>query len=74
MYAAIKGDGRRFYQLARKGKWTRFEAESAAWSGIEYMGGEGDTRTISGSHAAKACNIRTLCHDIGQPLGCGAHM
>ena len=42
--------------------------------GIEFMGGEGDDTYLLRITCGKGVYIRTLCHDIGRALGCGAHM
>lgn len=73
MYSAIKKDGVRLYELARKGielerearKVTIFKAELLSSDGNEY---EVDVKCSSGTY------IRTLCDDIGKKLGCGALM
>ncbi|MBQ6708121.1 MAG: tRNA pseudouridine(55) synthase TruB [Clostridia bacterium] len=73
MYSAIKKDGVRLYELARKGielerearTVTIFKAELLSVIGNEY---EIDVTCSAGTY------IRTLSDDIGQKLGCGAVM
>ena len=74
MYSAIKRDGRRLYQLARKGQMVEVAPRGCRVDGIEYLGGEGDDVYLLKITCGKGVYIRTLCHDIGQTLGCGAHM
>ena len=74
MYSAIKRDGRRLYQLARKGQTVAVEPRRCRVDGIEFMGGEGDDTYLLKITCGKGVYIRTLCHDIGKALGCGAHM
>lgn len=74
MYSAIKRDGRRLYQLARKGQTVAVEPRRCRVDGIEFMGGEGDDTYLLKITCGKGVYIRTLCHDIGRALGCGAHM
>ena len=74
MYSAIKKDGRRLYQLARKGQTVLVEPRMCRVDGIEFLGGEGDDTYRLRITCGKGVYIRTLCHDIGQTLGCGAHM
>ena len=73
MYSAIKIGGKKLYELARAGKEverkpreiTIFSIEAKALSSTEWE------LTV---HCSKGTYIRTLCHDIGQTLGCGACM
>ena len=74
MYSAIKKDGRRLYQLARKGQTVLVEPRMCRVDGIEFLGGEGDDTYRLRITCGKGVYIRTLCHDIGMRLGCGAHM
>lgn len=74
MYSAIKRDGKRLYQLARKGETVEIEPRKCRVDGIRYLGkSAGNTYRIE-VQCGKGVYIRTLCHDIGQALGCGAHM
>ena len=74
MYSAIKRDGKRMYQLARKGQTVELEPRRCRVDGIEYLGAEGDDTYLLRIDCGKGVYIRTLCHDIGKILGCGAHM
>lgn len=73
MYSAIKQNGKKLYELARKGIETErkprnitiFELEL-----LEFDGDEGKLRIV----CSKGTYVRTLCHDIGKKLGCGAVM
>ena len=73
MYSAIKIGGKKLYELARKGieverkprKITIFEANVLS---IDEDVVEIDVLCSKGTY------IRTLCQDIGEELGCGAHM
>ena len=65
---------RRLYQLARKGQSVELEPRKCRVDGIELLGREdGDTYLLR-VRCGKGVYIRTLCHDIGQALGCGGHM
>jgi len=73
-FSAIKRDGKRMYDLARKGQAVELEARSVVVDDVEYL----DTLE-SGGHliritCRKGVYIRTICHDIGQVLGVGGHM
>ena len=74
MYSALKRDGRRLYQLARKGESVALEPRLCQVDGIEYMGDEGGHVHALRIRCGKGVYIRTLCHDIGRALGCGGHM
>ena len=73
MYSALKINGQKLVDLARKGKEverqprdiTIFELECLAFSGKEAQ-----LRV----HCSKGTYIRTLCKDIGEALGCGGCM
>ena len=74
MYSALKRDGRRLYQLARKGESVALEPRPCQVDGIEYLGDEGGHVHALRISCGKGVYIRTLCHDIGMALGCGGHM
>ena len=74
MYSAIKRDGKRLYKLARKGETVALEPRRCRVDAIEYLGDEGDDVHLLRIDCGKGVYIRTLCHDIGRRLGCGAHM
>lgn len=73
MYSAIKVNGQKLYQLARKGiiterkprKITVFSAEVSRFDGASF-----DLAV----HCSKGTYIRALCRDIGERLGTGATM
>ncbi len=82
MTSAIRQDGRRLYELAHKGEEVErsprrvriYDAHVlAVWpSGAEAL--VSGTRVLLEITCSKGTYIRTLCHDIGERLGCGAHM
>lgn len=70
-FSAIKKDGKKMYELARKGKEVAIpprEVEIKSIS-LEYFDGEKFGLNVT---CSKGTYIRSLCHDIGQKLGCGA--
>ena len=77
MYSAIKVNGRKLYQLAREGiEIERSPRDvyirSIHINDMNLQDGEPSvTMTVS---CSKGTYIRTLCHDIGEKLGCGACM
>jgi len=74
MYSAIKRDGKRMYQLARKGETVELEPRKCRVDGVTYLGCTGEHTYKIQVDCGKGVYIRTLCHDIGRALGCGAHM
>jgi len=73
MYSAIKKNGKKLYELARKGIEVEREARDINISAIELLEiGEDDfTLRIA---CSKGTYIRTICHDIGTALGVGGTM
>lgn len=74
MYSAVKVDGRRLYDLARKGKTVERKPRPVTIYELELLGREGETGFRLRCACSKGTYIRTLCHDIGQALGCGGAM
>lgn len=75
MYSAIKINGKKLYQLARKGHEIERPARSITIHELEIL--DGPTQSceyLLRIRCSKGTYIRTLCHDIGQALGCGAVM
>ncbi len=73
MYSAVKKDGKKLYELARKGVEVERKPRRVTISGLEILSGGGDEYTLR-VRCSKGTYIRTLCHDIGQTLGCGGCM
>lgn len=73
MYSALKVNGKRLYELARQGKEVAREARPITIYAIEILEENHPEYTIR-VECSKGTYIRTLCHDIGQALGCGAVM
>ena len=73
MYSALKVNGQKLYDLARKGKEVERqprEIEIFKLECLEFRGNE--ARLLV--HCSKGTYIRTLCKDIGEALGCGGCM
>ena len=73
MYSALKVNGQKLYDLARKGKEVERqprEIEIFKLECLEFSGKE--ARLLV--HCSKGTYIRTLCKDIGEALGCGGCM
>ncbi|MBQ3575098.1 MAG: tRNA pseudouridine(55) synthase TruB [Clostridia bacterium] len=74
MYSAIKKNGKRLYQMARKGEIIEVEPRACRVENIEILEETGENKYRVKVECGKGVYIRTLCHDIGAHLGCGAHM
>ncbi len=73
MYSAIKIDGKKLCDLARKGTEVERPARKITVFRLECLEFSGDTARLL-VHCSKGTYIRTLCKDIGQALGCGGCM
>lgn len=73
MYSAIKKDGVRLYELARKGEEVEIEARKITIHEIELLSFSGDEFSFKVT-CSKGTYIRSLIRDIGEKLGCGATM
>lgn len=73
MYSAIKVNGQKLYDIARRGGTVERKPRNITIHSIDLIGEEnGDF--ILDVHCSKGTYIRTLCNDIGEYLGCGACM
>lgn len=73
-YSAIKRNGERLYKLARAGQEVQAESREALVYALSYVRRTGDNTHLLRITCGKGVYIRTLLHDIGLRLGCGAHM
>lgn len=73
MYSALKVNGKKLYELARQGKEVERKARPVTIHYIEILNIELPQITIKVG-CSKGTYIRTLCHDLGEKLGCGAAM
>lgn len=74
MYSAIKIGGKKLYELARKGKEVARNPRDITIHKLELVEQTGETDYLLRISCSKGTYIRTLCHDIGQVLGCGGTM
>lgn len=75
MYSAVKVNGKRLYELARKGQEVeRRERRVTIHELILQSVNLEDNEFSLEVSCSKGTYIRSLCHDIGQKLGCGAVM
>jgi tRNA pseudouridine55 synthase len=73
MYSALKRDGKPLYELARQGIEVERASRRVCIHGIELLAFDGERLEIRVS-CSKGTYIRTLARDIGERLGCGAHL
>ncbi len=72
-YSAIRVRGKRAYQLAREGKPVELKPRKVhiyELNLLEWVPPE----LVLDIHASAGTYIRSLAHDLGQRLGCGAHL
>ena len=74
MYSAIKRDGKKLYELARKGQEVEREPRPMTIYGLDVVEQTGPADYLLRVQCSKGTYVRTLCHDIGQALGCGGCM
>jgi len=73
MYSALKVNGKKLYELARAGKEVERKSRPVEILSIDIRKVELPEVTFTVG-CSKGTYIRTLCHDIGQKLGCGGTM
>ena len=74
MYSAVKVNGQKLYQLARKGKEVERKPRRITIFALEQTGTAENGDILLRVCCSKGTYIRTLCHDIGAALGCGGAM
>lgn len=73
MYSALKVNGKKLYELARKGQEVERQPRPITVFELTNLGFDG-TRLSLRVKCSKGTYIRTLCQDIGDALGCGGCM
>ena len=73
MYSAIKINGQKLVDLARKGKEVERKSRTITIFALDFLGMSGADIRLR-VHCSKGTYIRTLCKDIGNALGCGGCM
>jgi tRNA pseudouridine55 synthase len=74
MYSAIKQNGKKLYELARRGKEVERPPRSIVIHQLELLEQCSPTDYLLRVVCSKGTYVRTLCHDIGQTLGCGGSL
>jgi tRNA pseudouridine55 synthase len=73
MHSALKRDGQPLYKLARAGEVVEREPRSVTIARLELLACEAEQARLA-VDCSKGTYIRTLVEDLGQLLGCGAHV
>ena len=74
MYSAIKVNGQKLYDLARQGKEVARKPRRITIYDLALTEELGNGQYALRVECSKGTYIRTLCHDLGQALGCGGCM
>ena len=73
MYSAVKHHGQPLYKLARAGIEVDRKSRTAIIHRLELISWKPPVATLE-VECSKGTYIRSLAHDLGQSLGCGAHL
>lgn len=73
MYSALKYQGKKLYEYARQGIEVPREARNITVYELQFIRWEGDELELE-VHCSKGTYIRTITDDLGELLGCGAHV
>ncbi len=76
MYSALKKDGKPLYKLAREGVEVEREPRPVTihrFELLDFRPGERAEADVE-IHCSKGTYVRTLAEDLGEVLGCGAHV
>lgn len=73
MYSALKINGQKLCDLARKGREVERQPRPVTIHQLDLLGMQGSDVQLR-VRCSKGTYIRTLCKDIGQALGCGGCM
>jgi tRNA pseudouridine55 synthase len=72
-YSAVVKDGKKLYNIARSGGDATVPKRPARVESIEILDQPGENRFTLKVVCGRGTYIRTICHDIGAALGCGAY-
>jgi len=73
MYSALKHQGQPLYELARAGTIIERESRPVTIYGLSLLDWQSPLVTLE-IECSKGTYIRSLAHDLGEKLGCGAYM
>ena len=78
MTSAVRSQGKKLYELARAGITVERPARTVSIDTLDLIRGSGwgtgEPKALIHVICSKGTYIRSLCEDIGNQLGCGAHM
>lgn len=74
MVSAIKVDGRRMYDVAREGGTVALEERPVTVHSLRCLYETKEHGAMLDIRSSKGFYVRSLCRDLGQALGCPAHM
>ena len=73
MYSALKQDGERLYAKARRGEVVEVPPREVDVHRLDLLGRDGDTLRLL-VECGSGTYVRSLAVDLGEDLGCGAHL
>jgi len=73
-FSAIKQKGRPLYELARKGETVAVPARTVTVDSLVLLEQTAPDGFMLKVECGRGTYVRTICHDLGQRLGCPAHM
>ncbi|MDH5300065.1 MAG: tRNA pseudouridine(55) synthase TruB [Gammaproteobacteria bacterium] len=73
MFSAIKQNGKALYELAREGIEVERKPRTITIYSLELLEFAED-RLVFDVHCSKGTYVRTLVEDLGEKMGCGAHV
>lgn len=74
LYSAVKVKGKKLYQYARQGEEVEVRERTVEIFEFKVVGMIAPDEAMADITCSKGTYIRSLCNDIGEKLGCGAHM
>lgn len=73
MYSAVKKDGKPLYTYARRGQDVERDPRTVHIGGAEILAW-GESEVVVRITCSGGTYVRTWAHDLGQSMGCGAHL
>ena len=73
IFSAIKKDGKPLYELARAGKEVKTEPRKVKVYDLQVISYNAPIVEIM-VHCGSGFYVRSLAHDLGEKIGCGAHL
>lgn len=73
IYSALKKNGKKLYEYAREGKEVEIEARKVIIEKLDLLSLENNIAKLR-IKCSKGTYIRSIAHDLGEVLSCGAHL